>query len=99
MRDEDIVYRYGGEEFVIILPGASLDAARERALAVSRDVRLVRVETAHAPIKMTISAGVATFPEHGETREQLLVLADKALYLAKQSGRDRVELASVAARS
>ena len=96
VRDEDIVYRYGGEEFVIILPGASLDAARERALSVSRDVRLVRVETANAPIKMTISAGVATYPEHGETKEQLLVQADKALYLAKQSGRDRVELATVA---
>ena len=96
VRDEDIVYRYGGEEFVIILPGASLDTARERALAVSRDVRRVRVETAKAPIKMTISAGVATYPEHGDSKEQLLAQADKALYLAKQSGRDRIELATVA---
>ncbi len=95
VRDEDIVYRYGGEEFVIILPGASLDAARERALSVSRDVRRVRVETSTQPIKITISAGVATYPEHGESSEKLLVQADKALYLAKQSGRDRIELATV----
>ena len=95
VRDEDIVYRYGGEEFVIILPGAGLDTARERALSVSRDVRRVRVETAKAPIRMTISAGVATYPEHGETKEMLLAQADKALYLAKQSGRDRIELATI----
>lgn len=99
VRDEDFVYRFGGEEFVIVLPGASLDAARERALAVSRNIRAVTIDTTTVPLKVTISAGVSTFPEHGENREQLLIQADKALYLAKQSGRDRIELATVAEAS
>lgn len=99
VREEDLVYRFGGEEFVIVLPGANLDIARERAQGVCRAVRSLRVETAKAPLHVTISAGVATYPEHGREQEQLIVQADKALYLAKQSGRDRIEIAKVAEAS
>lgn len=99
VREEDYVYRYGGEEFVIVLPGANLDVARERAQQACRDIRALRVDTKNGPLHMTISAGVATFPEHGQSQDELLVQADKALYLAKQSGRDRIELADVAQAS
>ena len=99
IREEDYVYRYGGEEFVILLPTASLDAARERAQEVCRKVRALQIDTEKGALQVTISAGVATFPEHGDTQEALIVQADKALYLAKQSGRDRIELASVASAS
>jgi diguanylate cyclase (GGDEF)-like protein/PAS domain S-box-containing protein len=99
VREEDIVYRFGGEEFVIVLPGASLDVARERAQEACRAIRALRVETGHGPLHVTLSAGVATFPEHGTTQDQLIVQADRALYLAKQSGRDRIELAKVAKAS
>lgn len=99
VREEDIVYRFGGEEFVIVLPGASLDVARERAQEACRAVRALRIETGKGPLHITLSAGVATFPEHGANQEQLIVQADQALYLAKQSGRDRIELATVAEAS
>ncbi len=94
VRDEDYVYRYGGEEFVIVLPGANLDVARERAQEACRKVRALRIDTEKGTLQTTISAGVATFPEHGATQEGLIAQADKALYLAKQSGRDRIELAN-----
>lgn len=93
------MYRYGGEEFVIVLPGANLDIARERAQEACRKVRALRIDTEKGTLQITISAGVATFPEHGNTQEELIVQADKALYLAKQSGRDRIELADVASAS
>ena len=99
VREEDYVYRYGGEEFVVVLPGANLDVARERAQQACRNIRALRVDTEKGSLHMTISAGVATFPEHGDSQEDLLVQADKALYLAKQSGRDRIELAVVAEAS
>lgn len=99
VREEDYMYRYGGEEFVIALPGANLDIARERALEACRKVRALRIDTEKGTLQITISAGVATFPEHGNTQEELIVQADKALYLAKQSGRDRIELAGVASAS
>ena len=99
VREEDFVYRYGGEEFVIVLPGATLDIAQQRAEQACQAVRAMRVETGSTPLHVTISAGVATYPEHGTDHEQLIVQADKALYVAKESGRDRIELAEVAKAS
>ena len=101
VREEDFVYRYGGEEFVMVLPGASLEIARERAEQACIAVRGMRVDvdTGKAPLHVTISAGVATYPEHAVDHEQLIVQADKALYAAKESGRDRIELAKVAKAS
>lgn len=96
VREEDFVYRYGGEEFVMVLPGASLEIARERAEQACVAVRGMRVDTDQGPLRVTISAGVATYPEHAVDHEQLIVQADKALYAAKELGRDRIELAKVA---
>jgi diguanylate cyclase (GGDEF)-like protein len=87
VRGEDIACRYGGEEFTLVLPGASHDIALRRAELVrlmggaSRDLAIA---------KITTSIGVATFPEHGESMEDILTAADAALYLAKNSGRNRV---------
>jgi len=97
VREEDIVYRLGGEEFVIILPGANVDVARERAQNACRVVRSLRLETEKGPLHITISAGVATYPDHGSSQEQLLVQADRALYQAKEAGRNRIELAKAQA--
>ncbi len=95
VREEDLVYRYGGEEFLIMLPGASLDVARERAQEACRATRALRIETDKGPLHVTISAGVSTYPHHGKTEEELLIRADKALYAAKEAGRDRITLAAV----
>lgn len=91
IRGGDIACRYGGEEFILILPDAPLDATRERAetlrIAVKDSQLTFRGRSLPAP---TLSLGVAVFPKDGETRETLVRAADAALYSAKSSGRDRV---------
>lgn len=94
-RSEDVVCRYGGEEFALILPGASLDAASERAKALCAAVRKMKVDLRGQPLgQVTMSVGVASFPHHGGTGPGVLNAADTALYEAKNSGRDRVVAAS-----
>jgi diguanylate cyclase (GGDEF)-like protein len=94
VRSEDIVCRYGGEEFAIILPEINAEAAYERAERIRRAVSVLRIplETAGSA-EVTVSIGVALYPAEGETSETLLRAADKALYAAKHAGRNRVVLA------
>ncbi|MEW1959635.1 diguanylate cyclase [Kineococcus sp. NPDC059986] len=89
-RPEDVV-RYGGEEFVVLLPQLGSDAARVRAEELRAACAGVRVGI--ESLRITISAGVATAPEHGATPDELLLAADRALYEAKGGGRDQVALA------
>ena len=89
-REFDRVARYGGEEFIVILPetsGASAYAVAERIRQlISTYVLPFNGKT----INMTISGGIATFPEDGETQEVLISAADQALYFAKRSGRNQI---------
>ena len=87
VRGVDTAARYGGEEFAIILPHAGL----EGALRVAERLR-ARIEGTNVPGvgHLTASLGVATFPLHGHTRDQLVNTADRALYTAKHEGRNRV---------
>jgi diguanylate cyclase (GGDEF)-like protein len=95
VRGDDVACRYGGEEFVVILPRASLENTRRRAETLRTGMKGLQPEAAGTPgAGLTISIGVACAPEHGETREQLVHAADVALYRAKTLGRDRVEVAS-----
>lgn len=91
IRSEDIACRYGGEEFTLILPEASLEFTARRAedlrVGVERELRVVLEGQLLG--KTTISAGVACYPEHGATSRQILRMADQALYLAKNRGRNR----------
>ncbi|PRY08299.1 GGDEF domain-containing protein [Kineococcus rhizosphaerae] len=89
-RPEDVV-RYGGEEFVVLLPHLGAAAARVRAEELRAACARVRVEV--EALRITISAGVATAPDHGTTPDELLLAADRALYEAKGGGRDQVALA------
>lgn len=91
VRADDLAFRYGGEEFVIILPEATLDAARQRAEQLVKDFKRLDVQfhgTTLGPL--TVSVGLAAFPDHGATAEAVLRAADQALYRAKAEGRDRV---------
>lgn len=91
IREGDIPCRWGGEEFLLIMPGASLDIVRARAENLRQDVKQLLVEDRGKPLgPITISLGAASFPEHGATQEELIRTADAALYRAKQEGRDRV---------
>ena len=93
-RSEDIVCRFGGEEFIVILPGASLDNTRKRAKSLRKAVKQLDAYH-HGTLlnKITLSIGVASFPDHGEDAEALLRAVDQALYRAKNEGRDRVVVA------
>jgi diguanylate cyclase (GGDEF)-like protein len=87
-RSSDIVCRYGGEEFLLVLTGASLETAMARAdgIRVACEAQMINFQ-GHS-LKVTVSAGVAVFPEHGRTLNELLQGADQALYQAKRNGRN-----------
>lgn len=98
MRSSDIACRYGGEEFLVILPGMTLDGATIRAEKLREHVKGLKLNYKGKSLAMvTLSLGVAVFPENGRTPSDLLQAADAALYLAKKMGRDRVVAADAAA--
>lgn len=93
-RGSDIVCRYGGEEFVIILPDISVEDARQRLENLRNDLaRMVVREEGQTIQAVTVSMGVAYFPVHGHSSQTLLHAADQALYRAKETGRDRIVVA------
>ncbi|RYV49817.1 histidine kinase N-terminal 7TM domain-containing diguanylate cyclase [Pengzhenrongella frigida] len=89
VRAEDTVARFGGEEFVLLLHGVSADAAADRAELLRARCARLRVPTGDGPVGITISAGIAQWPDGGGP-DELLRLADGALYEAKAAGRDVV---------
>jgi diguanylate cyclase (GGDEF)-like protein len=93
VREEDIVCRAGGEEFVVILPGTGEYALRERAELVRRTIEREAITTFASPLKVTVSIGLALYPEHGATTGALMRAADAALYEAKRAGRNCVVMA------
>ncbi len=91
IRTEDTVCRFGGEEFVVLLPTANLDAAAMRAEDIRSRMRdLTVLHQGQALGMITMSIGVAAFPLHGGSPKELLAAADAALYEAKKKGRDVV---------
>lgn len=94
VRGEDIACRYGGEEFAIVLPGASLEAAAHRAEQLRLGAQGLKVDYhGRALGQITLSLGVAVFPQHGSRGDMVVAAADAALYRAKEGGRDQVALA------
>jgi diguanylate cyclase (GGDEF)-like protein len=94
-RSDDRVYRYGGDEFTIILSGVGLPEAQRVAERARRLVAAVSIERGAAPVTITI--GVALVPDHGTTKDALIATADAALYTGKQTGGDRVVVPGEAA--
>jgi diguanylate cyclase (GGDEF)-like protein len=94
VRQEDIACRYGGEEFVVILPEASPAMVRSRAEELLKGVQGLHFNFHGTALRgVTASVGVAAFPGHGKTVAELLSAADGAMYAAKRQGRDRVAIA------
>ena len=97
IRGGDIACRYGGEEFLIILMDANLDAARQRAETLREQVRGLQVHHRGQILRqVTISLGIAAYPDHGTSAQEMINAADKALYRAKTGGRDRIVVAGAA---
>jgi diguanylate cyclase (GGDEF)-like protein len=90
-REVDHVSRYGGEEFLVMLP----ETGMPEALDISERIRARIGEEVFHGRRMTVSIGVAEFPLHGDTPEQVIAAADEALYEAKREGRDRVRRAGL----
>jgi diguanylate cyclase (GGDEF)-like protein/PAS domain S-box-containing protein len=94
VRAEDVVCRFGGEEFVVILPAANLQVTQARAERIRSRLReLLVTHQGQSLGTVTVSVGVAELPQHGTSGKELLEAADAALYRAKKEGRDRVMLA------
>jgi len=91
VRGGDVACRYGGEEFILLLPEVSLEETQQRAEELRNGVKNLAVRHRNQLLgTVTLSLGVAVFPEHGTAVEILMRAVDQALYRAKQAGRDRV---------
>lgn len=90
-RGSDIACRYGGEEFVLVMPGMPEAEACERAEQLRAAIEAAPVNHGDTSIAVTASFGVARFPQGGRTSVELLAAADKAMYAAKRGGRNQVK--------
>jgi len=90
-RSQDIACRYGGEEFALVLTDTTLDGTFKRAEILRQQVKQMSVEDDGKLLGgVTVSMGIAMYPEHGTTMVEVLRASDQALYAAKREGRDRV---------
>jgi len=90
VRQGDIVCRFGGEEFLIILPRITQEAARVRAEEICQDFSMLPILYKNVTLHATISVGVAMFPRHGNDADEIICAADAAMYAAKEAGRNQV---------
>jgi len=94
VKSPDLASRYGGDEYVIILPFKGAAEAKSLAEAVRKKIEAEPFLTAHKlSCKITASIGIAVYPEHGQTMDELLSKADKAMYRVKESGKNRIQMA------
>ena len=92
IRAGDIAYRYGGDEFIIVMPGAGIEIAKKRAETISRAFNTTPIQDGGKQAPATISVGISIYPEHGGDDIEILRAADSALYQAKQAGRNRMHV-------
>ena len=88
--ETDVVGRYGGEEFVALMPHAQLDGVQRKAENLRKRIEQERIACGFESLSVTVSIGLSHFPEHGRSMDELIAAADKAMYQAKATGRNRV---------
>jgi len=91
-RDSDIAARYGGEEFVLLMPHTSSLNAFILAERIRKKVALIKVASGTMDVKVTVSGGIASFPQNSRSSSELLHRADSALYLAKGAGKNTISM-------
>ena len=89
-RRGDLAARYGGEEMAMLLPGIDVNEAAKIGQTIRTAVESAVFPTRKHDLKITISIGVATFPDHAQSVEELIAQADQGLYEAKRRGRNRL---------
>ena len=89
-RGSDIVCRFGGEEFLLLLPGTDADFARSRAEEIRQKAEVLIGQLEGKVVQVTLSIGIAVYPDHGQDRGDVITKADNALYQSKHEGRNRV---------
>ena len=89
VRGMDTACRYGGEEFLLVLPGATAEDAHTRAEQIRVKCEAICIRHENKELRVTISLGIATFPIHGKKADEVLIKADKAMYQSKRNGRNR----------
>ncbi|MNR26008.1 Diguanylate cyclase DosC [compost metagenome] len=90
LRESDAVFRLGGEEFLLILPGVATDEALGLVSRIGQELAGQPLPSRRGPLSITFSAGLVEYPRQAASLDQLLALADQALYRAKHAGRNRV---------
>ena len=92
-RESDVSCRYGGDEFLIAMSGANLEEAKKRVEKLQRLIAEEKYDTlSQEKLTVTISVGIAAYPRHGEDVDEVIKAADQALYLAKERGKNRIEI-------
>ena len=89
-RTEDVPCRFGGEEFLLLMPGSAIENALERAEQLRSEFQAIEVPAGGENLHCTVSIGVAAFPQHGDTQDALVHCADVAMYAVKRGGRNGV---------
>ncbi len=88
--ETDVVGRYGGEEFIVLLPRAEFDGVLRKAESLRRRIEADTISCGFTQLHITVSIGAAHYPSHGTSADDIIARADRALYHAKESGRNRV---------
>jgi diguanylate cyclase (GGDEF)-like protein len=91
LRSSDLVYRYGGDEFIVLLPRTDVEVTKKIALRISESVKAAEfIIDTEKKYKLSLSIGVASFPEDAQSAKAIIDFADKMMYLSKKSGRGKV---------
>ena len=92
VRSVDLAARYGGEEFALVLEGADERGGLQMAERIRQEIEKMVFHNENGPVRITLSLGLAVYPDHGADKGQLISRADQAMYRAKDQGRNRVVL-------
>jgi diguanylate cyclase (GGDEF)-like protein len=91
LRSNDLVYRYGGDEFIVLLPKTNLDETKKIAVRISDAVKAAEFDIENnQKYRLSLSIGIASFPDDATSAKSIVDFADKMMYMSKKSGRGKV---------